>query len=181
MNMKRLSLLAVIGALTLALIVPSTVAAAPQRNALLTNVPVAGELEDGGTFTGALSLTNVALNSAGQLVFGGTLTGTATTAGGTVTQIANQAFELVVGALTGGGTQGKCDILFLDLAPIHLDLLGLEVDLSQITLDVNAIPGPGNLLGNLLCAVVGLLDGGPLAGLGALLNRITVLLGGLLG
>jgi hypothetical protein len=34
------------------------------------------------------------------------------------------------------------------------------LDLSQIELDLTAVPGPGNLLGNLLCAVVGLLDGG---------------------
>jgi hypothetical protein len=42
--------------------------------------------------------------------------------------------------------------------------------------DITAEPGPGNLLGNLLCAVVGLLDGGPLAGLlgqlQTLLNQI---------
>lgn len=51
-----------------------------------------------------------------------------------------------------------CEILFLDLGPISLDLLGLQIDLSQIELDVTAVPGPGNLLGNLLCQVAGLLD-----------------------
>ena len=63
-----------------------------------------------------------------------------------------------------------CDVLFLDLGPLSLDLLGLTVDLSQVVLDVNAVPGAGNLLGNLLCAVVGLLDGF------ALLPAITQLL-----
>jgi hypothetical protein len=52
-----------------------------------------------------------------------------------------------------------CDILFLNLGPLHLDLLGLTVDLSEVTLDINAVPGAGNLLGNLLCALTGLLDG----------------------
>ena len=41
---------------------------------------------------------------------------------------------------------------------MHLDLLGLVVDLAPIHLDVTAVPGAGNLLGNLLCAVAGLLD-----------------------
>ena len=35
------------------------------------------------------------------------------------------------------------------------------------------MPGPGNLLGNLLCAIAGLLDGGlPGGGLGALIDRL---------
>lgn len=53
---------------------------------------------------------------------------------------------------------GECPILFLELGPLFLDLLGLEVSLSQITLDITAVTGEGNLLGNLLCAVAGLLD-----------------------
>ncbi len=64
----------------------------------------------------------------------------------------------------------SCDVLFLDLGPISLDLLGLTVDLSQVVLDVNAVTGPGNLLGNLLCALLGLLD------VTALLTAITQLL-----
>ena len=55
-------------------------------------------------------------------------------------------------------TPQVCDILFLDIGPIFLEVLGLEVDLSEIVLDINAVAGPGNLLGNLLCALVGLLD-----------------------
>ena len=64
----------------------------------------------------------------------------------------------------------SCDVLFLDLGPLHLDLLGLTVDLAQVILDVNAVTGPGNLLGNLLCALLGLLD------VTALLTAITQLL-----
>jgi hypothetical protein len=37
-------------------------------------------------------------------------------------------------------------------------VLGLQVNLSRITLDIDAVRGPGNLLGNLLCALVGILD-----------------------
>uniref|UniRef100_A0A7D5GN26 Uncharacterized protein n=2 Tax=Natrinema halophilum TaxID=1699371 RepID=A0A7D5GN26_9EURY len=50
-------------------------------------------------------------------------------------------------------------VLHLDLDGLFLDLLGLEVNLNSVTLDVSARPGEGNLLGNLLSAVAGLMDG----------------------
>ncbi len=53
-----------------------------------------------------------------------------------------------------------CQILHLDIGPISLNLLGLQVNLSEIVLDISAQSGPGNLLGNLLCAVANLLNGG---------------------
>jgi hypothetical protein len=66
--------------------------------------------------------------------------------------------------LAGSAAGSSCDILFLDL-------LGLQIEIT-------AVPGAGNLLGNLLCAVARLLDrGGPLQGLTNLLNRIFGLLG----
>ena len=49
-------------------------------------------------------------------------------------------------------------ILDLHLNPIHLNLLGLHVDTSSICLDVSAVPGTGNLLGNLLTDVANLLN-----------------------
>lgn len=71
---------------------------------------------------------------------------------------------------------GACDILNLVLGPLDLNLLGLEIHLNRVVLDIVAVAGAGNLLGNLLCAVAGLLDGGPLAGLlgqlQTLLNQI---------
>jgi len=68
---------------------------------------------------------------------------------------------------------GGCDILTLDLGPIHLDLLGLVIDISDIHIDIVAQPGAGNLLGNLLCAIAGLLD----PGTGPLANLLTQLIG----
>jgi hypothetical protein len=69
-----------------------------------------------------------------------------------------------------------CDILNLVLGPLDLNILGLQVNLQRVVLDITAVAGAGNLLGNLLCAVAGLLDGGPLAGLlgqlQTLLNQI---------
>ncbi len=75
---------------------------------------------------------------------------------------------------------GSCDILSLVLGPLHLDLLGLVVDLNQVVLDITAQSGAGNLLGNLLCAITGLLDAGSLgAQLVGLLNQLIGVLGAL--
>ncbi|PLK21031.1 hypothetical protein [Natronobacterium gregoryi] len=63
-------------------------------------------------------------------------------------------------------------VLHLDLDGLFLDLLGLEVNLDAVTLDVSARPGENNLLGNLLSAVSGLLDGPR-----AVLDTVTSLLG----
>lgn len=71
-----------------------------------------------------------------------------------------------------------CDVLDLRLGPLHLDLLGLIIDLNAIHLQIRAQPGPGNLLGNLLCAVANLLNGGGLLSqIADLLNRILGILG----
>lgn len=69
-----------------------------------------------------------------------------------------------------------CSVLHLTLGPLDLNLLGLTVHLNRIVLNIDAQPGSGNLLGNLLCSVAGLLDGGPLGQLSNLLNRILGLL-----
>jgi hypothetical protein len=75
---------------------------------------------------------------------------------------------------------GTCDILFLNLGPLHLDILGLVVDLSQVTLNIDAQSGAGNLLGNLLCAVVHLLDGPAiLTAVSNILNQINAILAAL--
>lgn len=76
------------------------------------------------------------------------------------------------------GATGTCQILDLTLGPLHLDLLGLVVDLNQVHLTITAQSGPGNLLGNLLCAVAHLLDGNAAGNaLANLLNHIFGLLG----
>lgn len=75
-----------------------------------------------------------------------------------------------------GAAQPACDILHLVLGPLDLDILGLEVHLSRVVLDIIAVPGPGNLLGNLLCAIAGLLDGG----LGGLLGQLIAILNDIL-
>jgi len=47
---------------------------------------------------------------------------------------------------------GPCNILDLVLGPLHLDLLGLIVDLNQVHLQITADPN-GGILGSLLCSL----------------------------
>jgi hypothetical protein len=72
-----------------------------------------------------------------------------------------------------------CQVLDLVLGPLDLNLLGLKVHLNRVVLNIEADPGAGALLGNLLCAVAGLLDGPSLLEqlrLSNVLNRILSIL-----
>ncbi len=76
--------------------------------------------------------------------------------------------QRVIGVRTADGVfdlQGfqqapSCAILSLVLGPLHLDVLGLVIDLNRVVLNITGQTGAGNLLGNLLCALTGILDGG---------------------
>jgi hypothetical protein len=74
--------------------------------------------------------------------------------------------------ISAAQASGSCQILDLTLGPLDLDLLGLVVHLDQVHLNITAQRGPGNLLGNLLCAIAGLLDQPGSGGLAALLNQL---------
>lgn len=128
-----------------------------------------------GTFQGVFDITRFVVQN-GQLVAVGTLSGVVRDAAGTIIgNITNQVLRLPV---ILGQSSGTCEILHLELGPLDLNLLGLVIHLDQVVLDITAVPGPGNLLGNLLCAIAGLLDGGgPLDGLAGLLNNLLRVLG----
>ena len=81
-------------------------------------------------------------------------------------------------ARTNGAGAGSCDILHLVLGPLDLDLLGLQVHLDKVVLNIVAQSGAGQLLGNLLCAVAHLLDNS--GTLGQLLTKLTAILNQLL-
>lgn len=121
----------------------------------------------GNLTNGVLNITSFAVKK-GKVMANGTLTGTLNG------QQINQAVSLPV--TTG---QHTCDILNLQLGPLDLNLLGLRVQLSQVNLDITAVQGSGNLLGNLLCEVAKLLDGNgrALGKLAGLLNDILGALG----
>jgi hypothetical protein len=85
-------------------------------------------------------------------------------------------------ATASGRTAATCDVLNLVLGPLDLNLLGLEVHLNQVLLDIVAATGAGNLLGNLLCTIVSLFDGaGALVAIVQLLNQIISIIGAIGG
>jgi hypothetical protein len=105
-----------------------------------------------------------------------------------LTQLLNQALgNLKKAVLTQLLPNGTCSILHLELGPLNLTLLGLNVVLDNctngaITVNITGHTGPGpegGLLGDLLC---GLLGGGGInlgATLQQILNAIVGLLNGL--
>ncbi len=145
----------------------SAIAAAPTSLA----VPVNQTIDGVGTFAGTFTPTRFS-GSNSALTVRGVLAGTFTSVDGVVTTV-NQV--ITAAAQVNNST---CTILDLVLGPLHLDLLGLVVDLNQVHLTITAQQGAGNLLGNLLCAIANLLNGGATGGLATLLNRILGLLGG---
>lgn len=149
----------------------STANAAPSPDANLT-VPISGTVAGVSSFVGDFTLERFTTQG-GQLAAVGTLEGTLTNAITGATQAVNQQLTLPVAEITG-----TCEILHLELGPLDLNLLGLQVHLDQVVLDITAQSGPGNLLGNLLCGIAGLLDQGnaPLNQLANLLNRLLALL-----
>ena len=164
LKMKQIAV-ATLLAFTTAMIAPAaTVSAqqAPPAASALT-IPIVGS-GPGGAFAGTFTLQRFVAQN-GALTAVGLLTGTVTnTTTGVVTSILRTV------AIPAAVAQSTCEILHLDLGPLHLNLLGLEIDLSQVVLDITAVPGAGNLLGNLLCAVANLLNNP--SGLAQLLNRI---------
>ncbi|HWG98157.1 MAG TPA: hypothetical protein VNV66_02290 [Pilimelia sp.] len=131
-----------------------------------------------GTVTGTFVPTRFAVTD-GELLATGTLTATLVDAAGETVGTATETVSLpLVRSASTVDAVAPCNILNLVLGPLDLNLLGLEVHLDQVVLDIVAQSGPGNLLGNLLCAVAGLLDrGGSLYSIAFLLNTILGLLG----
>jgi hypothetical protein len=130
-------------------------------------VPATGATDAGDLLEATFTLTRFDVQN-GALVAIGNLVGTF------LGEAINQVITLPVSTITG-----TCEILHLELGPLDLDLLGLVVHLDQIVLDITAESGSGNLLGNLLCAIAGLLDNnGSINRLVGLLNNLLRALGG---
>lgn len=139
-------------------------------------VPVTGTSQTGGPVTGTFNIQSFAVQNVGgtpTLVAIGNLVATLTDAAGTVQTVVQNNVAAPVASSTG-----SCSILSLTLGPLHLNLLGLVVDLNQVNLNITAQQGAGNLLGNLLCSVANLLNGGgPLSQIANALNQILAGLG----
>jgi hypothetical protein len=148
----------------LAMALCAAIAAAPatagaQEPAPLTKVvSVTGKSGSGKQFRGTYAIDRFRASS-GRLVAVGTLRGRLGER-----RVSKRGVRMPA-ALSEGPTAAQlppipnaCEILDLVLGPIRLDLLGLVVRTNRINVRIDAVPGPGNLLGNLLCAITGLLD-----------------------
>lgn len=172
MKAKALMLLMVVALMGAVVAAPLRAEAAPATSTGIS-IPLTSLI---GTTVGDSTITNAVLNVTSFANQGGTLTalGTVTTTlTNTLTgavQTVTQSVAVPVNLLS---STGSCQILDLVLGPISLNLLGLVVTTNQIHLNITAQSGPGNLLGNLLCAVANLLNNnGPLASLTNLLNNL---------
>jgi len=202
MKLSRTRLLAASAAtLALAVGVPMTAGIASAATTH-SSAPAATSAAAPGTLTS--TVTGTFTNAAGPGTFAGTFTpskfsvvngvldatgvlkGTLTSANGSTVGTVTKTVTIPVD--TGKATSGTaaaaaapaatCSILNLTLGPLNLNLLGLVVTLNQVHLNITAVPGAGNLLGNLLCAVANLLNGsGTLSTLSADLNAILAALG----
>lgn len=168
----KLTGLAIAAIFAVSTLIPQIANAAPKGNAApsaMVQGTVAGPSGGAaGTFSGILKITNFLVQN-GQLVAQGVVNGTITNLDGTTTPVTNAA---VTAAAVTSAT-GSCNILNLTLGPLNLNVLGLVITLNQVNLNIVAVPGAGNLLGNLLCDVAGLLNsGGALSTIAADLNSI---------
>ena len=166
------------------------VPALAQTNRL--EVPVTGAVQgkEKNTFAGTVSISRFDIQDE-KLVAIGQLTGTVIDKHGNSVRTIVTNVVMPVANATGAGAdaascdsavemQAACDILNLVLGPLHLDLLGLVIDLNQVVLNITAQPGAGNLLGNLLCAITNLLNAGSLGQqIVTLLNQLIAILGAL--
>ena len=185
----KLTALTLILALSTIMMSPAVAAAQSATGGNLA-LPIAGTANDGALkLAGTFNLQRVAVQD-GKLVGIGTLVVTVRDAvsGDFVRNIVAGGFTMPLTASTlpaeeqataaPAQAQATCPILHLELGPLDLNLLGLMVHLDKVVLDITAQSGPGNLLGNLLCAVANLLNGGgPLQQIANLLNQILNLLG----
>ena len=117
---------------------------------VLTQMPVEGHLMHGGTFAGRLTVEELTVNDLGQLAATGVLTGTATSETGQPTPL--PPCTVITGASLLD-LRGTCTTLILAVEPIFLELLGQEVTLAPIVLDMYAVPKDQHLLSTTLCAL----------------------------
>jgi len=114
-----------------------------------------GLLTPAGTATDVNTALNTLLTTA--------LSGAKNTGSSTVLGVLNSGLSSALGKMAVSAPTSVQNILHLSVGPLNLNLLGLLVKLDNcnngpVTVDVNAISGSGNLLGNLLASIAHLLD-----------------------
>lgn len=172
----RMALLAL--CLCAAVVAAPATAGAQEPPTLTKVVKVTGKTKSGKHFRGRYAIDHFAARS-GHVVSFGTLRGRL----GDTRVVKRHVRMPAVLSKPASSAQllppipGACEVLNLVLGPIRLDLLGLVVRTNRINVRIDAVPGEGNLLGNLLCAITGILDpqGATTRQLASALNSILAL------
>jgi hypothetical protein len=148
--------LAVISALAAA---PAAGAAQQKTVPMKQVIAVSGATKGGKAFKGTYAINRFKRAASGKLVAVGTMRGKL---GGR--RVARRNVRMPARLAKAASSAqlppipNACQVLNLVLGPINLNLLGLVVRTNQINIRIDAVPGPGNLLGNLLCGITGILD-----------------------
>lgn len=146
-------------------------------------VPLTGTVAGGGAFSGSFSIARFEARQ-GMLFAVGMVSGVVIGAPDLARSGISGPLALPVTATSSSSlgvrsalvAQATCDVLHLQFGGITLNLLGLDVALSPVTLDLTGGSGP---VGNLVCQIVALLNN--VAGVVGLLNRLLGVVGGLVG
>ena len=159
----------------------------------LYTIAVKGATKSGKQFTGTYGIQRFVARDGKPYAVGtlkGTLAGHHVTRYGVMMPASLNQNPNASPSRAGHAAAANCQVLNLVLGAIHLNLLGLVVNLGgnggtgPITLNITAVPGAGNLLGNLLCGVSNLLNQGSPSLLSQIqgdLQGLTGLLNSLLG
>jgi hypothetical protein len=180
MSIRKCALiLSVACASVLVVPVAASAAATPKSEAVssFAAVPVQGKTATGTAFKGHFTVTHFTAQN-GVTYAVGRLTAHIGQRAGTKSGVAIP-ISVQHPSTSSASTAASCPILHLVLGPLNLNLLGLHVTLNQVVLNITAISGPGNLLGNLLCGVSNLLNGSTAvtpSQLGGLLGVVSQLL-----
>jgi hypothetical protein len=180
------SLTVALAALLLTLISsPMLAAAQSPRGTLVSAIPVSGTFADAsgpGAFSGTLAIERFVSRDR-RLVVIGTISGTLTDALGRTRSVTEHAVTLPVTNVTVGGGSAQsqadgsispqqaaqeCNLLHLEFGGITLDVLGIQIALDPIVLDISL----AGILGGVLCGLLGALGGGaPAPAQANMLNR----------
>jgi hypothetical protein len=199
--LSRVAVLAAV--MSVAVAVPASAQRRPHQPAAVT-VAATGTLVGGGEFAGTITINRFERRGS-DIVAVGLVTGVLSRDGRTLGSAVAGEVTWPVAIRAGGrvlasGAVGKampmpvawspdagsgvgvlrvqetCQVVDIALAPVNVDVLGVQIALSPITLNLTGGTGP---LGELVCAASDLL--GNVAGLVNLLNSVLGLLTGLLG
>jgi len=159
----------------------------PRSSTAKLVVPLTGIADGGGPFTGSFSIVRFEARN-DKLYAVGMISGaifdptnkSRTGVSGPLALPVTATTSPPLGIPSAVVAQATCDVLHLQFGGVTLNLLGLNVALNPVMLDLTGGPGP---VGNLVCQIVNLLNtvGNVVGVVTGLLNTLLGLLGGLVG